>query len=71
MTNDEKSASRFQRLPERPDPATWVAGIDEEPLPQVIVEPVDLSDASLAWTAPELRAAQEISDAIVRRRNRD
>jgi hypothetical protein len=71
MTNDEKPASRFQRLPERPDPATWVAGIDEKPLPQAIAEPMDLSDASLAWTAPELWAAREISDAVVRRRNRD
>ncbi|MFC3982802.1 hypothetical protein [Streptosporangium jomthongense] len=71
MTSDEKPTGRFQRLPERPDPATWMPGRDEDPLPQVIAEPGNPVDATLQWVAPELYAAQQISDAIVRRRSHD
>ncbi|WP_433250626.1 hypothetical protein ACQPYK_04495 [Streptosporangium sp. CA-135522] len=40
-------------------------------MPQAIAEPGDPGDATLQWVAPELYAAQQISDAIIRRRSRD
>ncbi|MFI7109113.1 hypothetical protein ACIBK9_22580 [Nonomuraea sp. NPDC050227] len=67
--SDEVQNDRFRHLPERPDPATWRSGVDEEPLPQVILEPAEAEDTGLRWVAPELEAARQISDAIVRRRN--
>ncbi|WP_127936757.1 hypothetical protein [Nonomuraea polychroma] len=66
--SDKARNHRFQHLPERPDPATWRAGLDEEPLPQAIAEPAEVGDTGLRWVAPELEAARQISDAIVRRR---
>lgn len=65
---DEAQNNRFRHLPERPDPATWRSGVDEGPLPQVIAEPAEVGDTDLRWVAPELEAARQISDAIVRRR---
>ncbi|WP_336216374.1 hypothetical protein [Nonomuraea sp. LPB2021202275-12-8] len=65
---DEAQNDRFRHLPERPDPATWRSGVDEGPLPQVIAEPAEVGDTGLRWVAPELEAARQISDAIVRRR---
>ncbi|MFF0870208.1 hypothetical protein ACFYUV_51265 [Nonomuraea sp. NPDC003560] len=67
--SDKVQNDRFRHLPERPDPATWRSGVDEEPLPQVIREPAGAEDTGLRWVAPELEAARQISDAIVRRRN--
>ncbi|MER5996937.1 hypothetical protein [Nonomuraea angiospora] len=65
---DKEHNDRFRHLPERPDPATWRSGRDEAPLPQAIAEPADVQDTGLRWVAPELEAARQISDAIVRRR---
>ncbi|GAA2418455.1 hypothetical protein GCM10010404_91340 [Nonomuraea africana] len=39
-------------------------------MPQVIAEPAEVGDTGLRpWVAPELDAARQISDAIVRRRD--
>ncbi|GAA1663501.1 hypothetical protein GCM10009733_071430 [Nonomuraea maheshkhaliensis] len=65
---DEAKKDRFRRLPERPDPAEWRAGVDEEPLPQAIAEPMEVGDTGLRWVAPEMEAARQLGDAIVRRR---
>ncbi|MFF3668702.1 hypothetical protein [Microtetraspora malaysiensis] len=66
--SDETQIDRFRHLPERPDPATWQSDLDERPLPQVVAEPAEVEDTGLRWVAPELEAARQISDAIVRRR---
>ncbi|MGI5489158.1 hypothetical protein [Microtetraspora malaysiensis] len=66
--SDETQTNRFRHLPERPDPATWQSDLDAGPLPQVIAESTEVGDTGLRWVAPELEAARQISDAIVRRR---
>ncbi|MEU4725708.1 hypothetical protein AB0G06_39405 [Nonomuraea dietziae] len=71
--SDHAQSDRFRYLPERPNPATWRSSLDEGPLPQVIAEPAEVGDTGLRpWAAPELDAARQISDAIVRcRASRD
>ncbi|MGW0807595.1 hypothetical protein [Nonomuraea sp. NPDC002799] len=67
--SEQAQSGRFRHLPERPDPTTWQADVDDRPLPQAIAEPAEVGDTGLPWMAPELEAAQQISNALVRRRS--